>query len=83
MMTKHREAGLLIAVVSEHLQFRKSVALLFLALMLSLSCGCTTHSYKQDDGAMITVKKFLGIPYLEKEERSIVRPPGSEYRPVY
>ncbi len=82
MMTKHRGAGLLIAVVGENLQFRKSVALLFLALMLPLSCGCTTHSYKRDDGAMITVKKIMGIPYLEKEERTITRPPGSEYRPL-
>jgi len=53
-----------------------------LALLLALSCGCTTHSYYQDDGAKITVKKFVGIPYLEKEERSVIRPESSQSRPV-
>ena len=53
-----------------------------LALLLALSCGCTTHSYYQDDGAKITVKKFVGIPYLEKEERTVIRQEGSGSRPV-
>ncbi len=53
-----------------------------LAFLLALSCGCTTHSYYQDDGAKVTVKKFVGIPYLEKEERKVIRQEGSEYRPV-
>ena len=52
-----------------------------LALVLALSCGCTTHSYYQADGAKITIKKFVGIPYLEKEERTSTRPTSSEYIP--
>ena len=51
-------------------------------LLLALLCGCTTDSYKRDDGSMITVKKFIGIPYLENERRSTTRTPGSEYRPA-
>ena len=70
------------AAASENSQCRKPAPLLLLALMLTLSCGCTTHSYYQDDGARITIKKFVGIPYLEKEERTITRPEGSEYKPV-
>jgi hypothetical protein len=61
--------------------FRRPPVLLLL-MSLALSCGCTTHSYYQDDGAKITVKKFVGIPYIKKEERSITRPEGSEYKPV-
>ena len=71
---KNKETGLLFAAASENPQYRKSVPLLLLALMLTLSCGCTTHSYMRDDGAKITVKKFVGIPYLEREERTITRP---------
>ena len=53
-----------------------------LAVMLALSGGCTTYSYYQDDGAKITVKKFLGIPYLEGEERTTTRQGGSGSQPV-
>jgi len=66
----------------ENPRCRKPVTLLLLVLILTLSCGCTTHSYVRDDGARITVKKFVGIPYLEQEERTITRQPGSEYSPV-
>jgi hypothetical protein len=79
---KYGGTGVLFAVVGENPQCRKTVPLLLLALMLTLSCSCTTHSHVRDDGAMITVKKFVGIPYLEREERTITRPEGSEYRLV-
>ncbi len=71
---KYAVAGVLFAAPGENPRCRKLAPLLLLALMLTLSCGCTTHSYYQDDGAKITVKKFVGIPYLEKEERTITRP---------
>ena len=71
---KYAVAGVLFAAHGDIPQCRKPVPLLLLVLMLTLSCGCTTHSYYQDDGARITVKKFVGIPYLEKEERTITRP---------
>lgn len=56
--------------------------LLLMALTLPPICGCTTHSYIREDGAMITTKKIVGIPYLEREEKTTTRGPGSEYRPV-
>jgi len=37
--------------------------LLILSLLVS---GCTTDSYIRDDGTEVTVKKFIGIPYLEE-----------------
>jgi hypothetical protein len=71
---KYAVAGVLFAAHGDNPQCRKPAPLLLLALMLTLSCGCTTHSHFRDDGAKITVKKFVGIPYLEKEERTITRP---------
>lgn len=38
-----------------------------LLVLLMLVSGCTTHSYLREDGERVTVKKFLGIPYLEKD----------------
>ena len=49
-----------------------------LSLCLLTIAGCTTHSYYREDGAKVTVKKFAGIPYVEKEERTRVVAPGSE-----
>jgi len=40
--------------------------------------GCTTQTYYREDGVKVTVKKFAGVPYLEKEERTKVVPAGSE-----
>jgi len=40
--------------------------------------GCTTQSYYREDGVKVTIKKFAGVPYLEKEERTKVVPAGSE-----
>ncbi len=73
---------MLFKIASDNLNYRQSVCLPVLALMLALSSGCTTHSHYRDDGAKITVKKFVGIPYLEKEERTSTRTTGSEYKPV-
>ena len=66
----------------KNLGYRRPVCLPLMVLALALSGGCTTHSHYRDDGAKITVKKFVGIPYLEKEERTSTRQTGSEYKPV-
>lgn len=71
---------MLFKIASDNLNYRQSVCLT--VLVLALSGGCTTHSHYRDDGAKITVKKFVGIPYLEKEERTSTRQTGSEYKPV-
>jgi len=73
---------MLFTTAGKNLRHRLPVCWPLLALVLALSCGCTTHSYYQDDGAKITVKKFVGIPYLEKEERTVIRQEGSQSRPV-
>ena len=38
-----------------------------LLILLLLVSGCTTDRYIRDNGAEVTVKKFIGIPYLEEE----------------
>jgi hypothetical protein len=73
---------MLFKIASDNLNYRRSVCLPVLALALALSGGCTTHSHYRDDGAKVTVKKFVGIPYIKKEERTSTRTPGSEYKPV-
>lgn len=73
---------MLFTTAGKNLRRRSPVSLSLLALVLALSCGCTTHSHYRDDGAKVTVKKFVGIPYLEKEERTVIRPEGSGSRPV-
>ena len=52
-----------------------------LLLCLLTAAGCTTHSYYREDGVKVTVKKFVGVPYLEKEERTKVLTPGSASQP--
>jgi hypothetical protein len=47
-------------------------------LCFLVAAGCTTQSYYREDGVKVTVKKFAGVPYLEKEERTKVVPAGSE-----
>jgi len=54
------------------------VTRLLIMLALLTAAGCTTDSYYRDDGAKITVKRIVGIPYLEKEETTKVVTPGSE-----
>ncbi|MEN8108694.1 MAG: hypothetical protein ABFS22_11895 [Pseudomonadota bacterium] len=44
--------------------------------------GCSTESYYKDHNTRVTVKRFAGIPYLEKEETVKRRPAGSESVPV-
>jgi hypothetical protein len=53
-----------------------------LILCLLTAAGCTTHSYYREDGVKITVKKFVGVPYLEKEESTKVLTPGSASQPA-
>jgi hypothetical protein len=55
--------------------FNMKSLLLVLVLLVS---GCTTDSYIRDDGAKVTVKKFLGIPYLERDETTRSAPMGSQ-----
>jgi len=47
--------------------------ILLSVLLLSLG-ACTTDSYYRDRHTKVTVKRFIGIPYLEKEERTDTRP---------
>jgi hypothetical protein len=47
-------------------------------LCLLAATGCTTQSYYREDGVKVTVKKFVGVPYLEKEEKTKVVTPGAE-----
>ena len=62
-----------------HRQARSTALLYLFALCLPLAAGCTTQSYYREDGVKVTVEKFAGIPYLEKEEKTTVVPAGSEY----
>ena len=48
--------------------------LLSVLLIMAMVTGCTTNSYYRDRHTKVTVKKFMGIPYLEKEERTDTRP---------
>lgn len=83
MSREYRCEGTPLAAAGENSTGGTAARLLLAVLVLALFCGCTTHSYKRDDGALITVKKFVGIPYLEKEQWSTTRTPGSEYQPVH
>jgi hypothetical protein len=53
-----------------------------LILCLLSAAGCTTHSFYREDGVKVTVKKFAGVPYLEKEETTKVVTPGSKDKPA-
>ena len=55
-------------------------ALILMVCLLAVT-GCSTQTYFREDGAKVTVKKFAGIPYLEKEEKTKVVPAGAEYQP--
>ena len=43
--------------------------------------GCTTDSYYRGS-TKVTVKRFIGIPYLEKEETVKRRQPGADTVPL-
>jgi len=61
------------------LPLRRAILLPVLMLWALAAAGCSTQTYYRDDGTKVTVKKFAGVPYLEKEERTKVVPPsGSE-----
>jgi hypothetical protein len=51
-----------------------------LAAVLLLT-GCSSHSYYKGN-TLVTVKRFAGIPYLEKEETVRRKPVGSDSVPV-
>ena len=51
------------------------VCLLIAVLVVS---GCSTDSYYRGN-TKVTVKRFIGIPYLEKEETVKRRQPGSDF----
>lgn len=53
-----------------------------LIVCLLSAAGCTTHSFYREDGVKVTVKKFVGVPYLEKEETTKVVTPGSKNQPA-
>lgn len=58
---------------------RHRMVLLYMLIACFLAlAGCTTQTYYREDGVKVTVKKFAGVPYLEKEERTKVVPAGSE-----
>ena len=61
-----------------HLPGQRIVLLHLLILCFLVAAGCSTQSYYREDGVKVTVKKFAGVPYLEKEERTRVVNPGSE-----
>ena len=67
------------ALEKQNMMGLKQVCLLAALLMLA---GCTTNSYYKDNGTRVTVKRFIGIPYLETEERVTRRPPGSDSFPA-
>jgi uncharacterized lipoprotein len=46
-----------------------------------LVAGCSTDSYYRGN-TKVTVKRFIGIPYLETEETVKRRQPGSDSVPV-
>jgi len=52
-----------------------------LAALLLVS-GCSTDSYYRDNNTLVTVKRFAGIPYLEKEEHVKRKQVGTESVPV-
>ena len=57
----------------------QSIVLLHLLMLCFLAAsGCSTQSYYREDGVKVTVKKFAGVPYLEKEERTKVVTPGAK-----
>ena len=43
--------------------------------------GCSTDSYYRGN-TRVTVKRFIGIPYLEKEETVKRKSPGADSVPV-
>jgi hypothetical protein len=61
--------------------FISTCLVMSLAALLLVS-GCSTDSYYKDNNTRVTVKRFAGIPYLEKEEHVKRRPAGSDSVPV-
>ena len=53
-----------------------------LLVALLLLGACSTDTYYKDSRTLVTVKKFAGIPYLEKEEHTTTRPAGTQSVPA-
>lgn len=53
-----------------------------LLVALLLVSACSTDTYYKDSRTLVTVKKFAGIPYLEKQEHVTRRPAGTQSVPV-
>ena len=53
-----------------------------LLTLLLLVTACSTDTYYKDSRTLVTVKKFAGIPYLEKEEHTTKRPAGTHSSPA-
>lgn len=53
-----------------------------LLVVLLMVGACSTDTYYKDSRTLVTVKKFAGIPYLEKEEHTSTRPAGTQSKPV-
>ena len=53
----------------------------YLLAAVLLLAGCSTDSYYRGN-TLVTVKRFAGIPYLEKEETVRRKPVGSDSTPV-
>ena len=52
-----------------------------LLVTVLLMAGCSTDSYYRGN-TKVTVKRFIGIPYLEKEETVKRKSPGADSVPV-
>lgn len=52
---------------------------LLAALLVVAGCSTSTH---YEGHTRVTVKRFIGIPYLEKEETVRRKPVGSDSVPV-
>jgi hypothetical protein len=61
--------------------FISTCLVMSLAAVLLVS-GCSTDSYYRDTNTLVTVKRFAGIPYLEKEEHVKRKQVGPESVPV-
>ena len=55
---------------------------IYLLATVLLITSCSTDSYYKDSNTLVTVKRFAGIPYLEKEERTTRKQPGADSFPA-
>ncbi len=55
---------------------------IYLLAVVLMVTACSTDSYYRDNNTLVTVKRFAGIPYLEKEERITRQQPGADSFPA-